>query len=94
VVHRTRVRSCPSAGDRGTAPRELRVFPPRQRPGSFSVEQALEKLRLPPANNKRKLGCAAFACWGRYLCRNRIVRSAAFWQCECNQSSFSDSVGF
>jgi arylsulfatase len=25
-------------------------FPPRQRPGSFSVEQALEKLRLPPAN--------------------------------------------
>jgi hypothetical protein len=26
-------------------------FPPRQRPGSFSVEQAMEKLRLPPANN-------------------------------------------
>jgi arylsulfatase len=26
-------------------------FPPRQKPGSFSVEQALEKLRLPPANN-------------------------------------------
>ena len=26
-------------------------FPPRQRPGSFSVEQALEKLRLPPSNN-------------------------------------------
>jgi arylsulfatase len=26
-------------------------FPPRQRPGSFSVEQALEKLRLPPSSN-------------------------------------------
>ncbi|MFL5240370.1 MAG: arylsulfatase [Rhizomicrobium sp.] len=26
-------------------------FPPRQRPGSFSVEQAMEQLRLPPANN-------------------------------------------
>ena len=26
-------------------------FSPRQRPGSFSVEQAVEKLRLPPANN-------------------------------------------
>jgi hypothetical protein len=26
-------------------------FPPRQRPGSFSVEQAMEKLRNPPANN-------------------------------------------
>src|SRR4051794_14414057 len=26
-------------------------FPPRQRPGSFSVEQAVEKLRLPPSGN-------------------------------------------
>jgi hypothetical protein len=26
-------------------------FPPRQRPGSFSVEQALEMLRLPPSGN-------------------------------------------
>jgi arylsulfatase len=26
-------------------------FPPRQRPGSFSVEQAMEKLRQPPSNN-------------------------------------------
>ena len=26
-------------------------FPPRQRPGSFSVDQAMEKLRTPPANN-------------------------------------------
>ncbi|MET3907801.1 arylsulfatase A-like enzyme [Bradyrhizobium sp. S3.3.6] len=26
-------------------------FPPQQRPGSFSVEQAIEKLRLPPVNN-------------------------------------------
>ena len=26
-------------------------LPPRQRPGSFSVEQALEKLRLPPSSN-------------------------------------------
>jgi arylsulfatase len=26
-------------------------FPPRQRPGSFSVDQAMEKLRPPPANN-------------------------------------------
>jgi len=26
-------------------------FPPRQRPGSFSVEQAMEKLRNPPASN-------------------------------------------
>lgn len=26
-------------------------FPPRQRPGSFSVEQAMEKLRQPPSSN-------------------------------------------
>jgi arylsulfatase len=26
-------------------------FPPRQRPGSFSVDQALEQLRLPPSSN-------------------------------------------
>jgi arylsulfatase len=26
-------------------------FPPRQRPGSFSVEQAMEKLRPPPSSN-------------------------------------------
>ncbi len=26
-------------------------FPPRQRPGSFSVEQAMEMLRLPPSDN-------------------------------------------
>ena len=26
-------------------------FPPRQKPGSFSVEQAMEKLRLPPSSN-------------------------------------------
>ena len=26
-------------------------FPPRQRPGSFSVEQAMEKLRNPPSSN-------------------------------------------
>jgi arylsulfatase len=26
-------------------------FPPRQRPGSFSVEQAIEKLRNPPSSN-------------------------------------------
>lgn len=29
----------------------FREFPPRQRPGSFSVEQAMEKLRLPPSTN-------------------------------------------
>ena len=29
----------------------FRDFPPRQRPGSFSVEQAMEKLRLPPSTN-------------------------------------------
>jgi len=27
----------------------FRQFSPRQRPGSFSVEQAMEKLRAPPA---------------------------------------------
>jgi hypothetical protein len=26
-------------------------FPPRQRPGSFNVEQAMEKLRNPPSSN-------------------------------------------
>jgi len=26
-------------------------FPPRQRPGSFSVEQAIEKLRAPMSDN-------------------------------------------
>ena len=26
-------------------------FPPRQKPGSFSVEQAMEKLRNPPSTN-------------------------------------------
>ena len=29
----------------------FREFPPRQRPCSFSVEQAMEKLRLPPSTN-------------------------------------------
>ncbi|WP_256380024.1 hypothetical protein [Bradyrhizobium sp. Cp5.3] len=29
----------------------FREFQPRQRPGSFSVEQAMEKLRLPPSTN-------------------------------------------
>jgi arylsulfatase A-like enzyme len=29
----------------------FREFPPRQRPGSFSVEQAMDKLRLPPSTN-------------------------------------------
>jgi arylsulfatase len=29
----------------------FREFPPRQRPGSFSVEQAMEMLRLPPSSN-------------------------------------------
>jgi len=28
-----------------------RELPPRQKPGSFSVDQAMEKLRTPPANN-------------------------------------------
>ena len=26
-------------------------FPPRQKPGSFSVEQAMDKLRNPPSSN-------------------------------------------
>jgi hypothetical protein len=29
----------------------FRDFPPRQRPGSFSMEQAAEVLRLPPSSN-------------------------------------------
>ena len=29
----------------------FREFPPRQRPGSFSVEQAMEKLLLPSSTN-------------------------------------------
>jgi hypothetical protein len=29
----------------------FRDFPPRQRPGSFSVEQVVEKLRSPPSSN-------------------------------------------
>jgi arylsulfatase len=29
----------------------FREFPPRQKPGSFSVEQAMEKLRNPPSSN-------------------------------------------
>jgi hypothetical protein len=29
----------------------FKEFPPRQRPGSFSVEQALDQLRLPPSHN-------------------------------------------
>ena len=29
----------------------FRQFPPRQRPGSFSVQQAMEKLRNPPSSN-------------------------------------------
>ena len=29
----------------------FKKFPPRQRPGSFSVEQAMEKLRNPPSSN-------------------------------------------
>ena len=29
----------------------FRQFPPRQKPGSFSVEQAMGKLRNPPSSN-------------------------------------------
>jgi len=29
----------------------FKEFPPRQRPGSFSVDQALDQLRLPPSSN-------------------------------------------
>jgi arylsulfatase len=29
----------------------FKEFPPRQKPGSFSVEQAMEKLRNPPSSN-------------------------------------------
>jgi hypothetical protein len=29
----------------------FREFPPRQRPGSFSIDQAIEKLRNPPSSN-------------------------------------------
>jgi hypothetical protein len=29
----------------------FKQFPPRQKPGSFSVEQAMEKLRNPPSSN-------------------------------------------
>ena len=29
----------------------FKQFPPRQQPGSFSVEQAMEKLRNPPSSN-------------------------------------------
>jgi len=29
----------------------FKQFPPRQRPGSFSVEQAMERLRSPPSSN-------------------------------------------
>ena len=30
-------------------------FPPRQRPGCFSVEQAMEKLRNPPSSNYKSV---------------------------------------
>jgi arylsulfatase len=29
----------------------FKQFPPRQKPGSFSVDQAMEKLRNPPSSN-------------------------------------------
>jgi hypothetical protein len=49
----------------GTAPQAIAgqhlgsfvQFPPRQMRGSFSVEQAMEKLRLPPASNWRNRQC-------------------------------------
>ena len=45
--------SCSSRRRRSSASicMSFQQFPPRQRPGSFSVEQAMEKLRLPPSSN-------------------------------------------
>src|SRR5262249_40068905 len=40
---------------RRTAHRELPAVPASQRPGSFSGEQAMEKLRLPPSSNQRRI---------------------------------------
>lgn len=41
----------PEQGLLGERLRSFIQFPPRQRPGSFSVEQALEMLRIPPSGN-------------------------------------------
>ena len=41
----------PAQGIVGQHLASFQQFPPRQRPGSFSVEQAMEKLRAPPASN-------------------------------------------
>ena len=52
LVRRARLRARPGAGARGAASDvSFQQFPPRQRPGSFSVEQAMEKLRNPPSSN-------------------------------------------
>ena len=44
MVRRALVRVGPGAGDRGAASDTFQEFPPRQKPGSFSVDQAMEKL--------------------------------------------------
>jgi hypothetical protein len=41
----------PAQGIVGQHLMSFQQFPPRQRPGSFSVEQAMEKLRNPPSSN-------------------------------------------
>ena len=40
-----RVPAGPGAGDRRPVPRDFEEFPPRQKPASFSIDQALEKAR-------------------------------------------------
>ena len=43
--------SFPHRRSSGSILMSFQQFPPRQRPGSFSVEQAMEKLRNPPSSN-------------------------------------------
>ena len=41
----------PGAGDRWTAPSDFQEFPPRQKPGSFSVDQAMDLMMKQKSNN-------------------------------------------
>jgi hypothetical protein len=67
-------------------------FPPLQEPGSFSVEQAMEKLRNPPANNWRgerfrsmDFDDALPGLW--QTCRKCIVRIGCFDQLSVEEMS-------
>lgn len=51
MVCRARFCNCARAGDSGADLQSFPEFLPRQRPGAFSIDQVVERLRSPPSSN-------------------------------------------